>query len=667
MSVPSRNLPSSLVQEGLRHQKANRPEAAAGCYEEALTLQPKNFDALHFLGVVRFRTGDFASGIALIERALSLHPNHPSAWNNLGNALRGAGRLADAVAAYRRAVALVRPPRSLFLQNLGSAQLEMGEWAEAAGNLRCAVAITPADPITWCWLGHLERALHNPQGALDAYRRAIELEPSLAEAHRGMGCALRDCEQPIEAQAAYARVLELIPQHLLARVFHTDIALCIAAWDEWSEHVARIVSVSPVAAEMVEPMVLLFLSDDPLVLRSYAEASAALAQSAAPQPAATRRPGASRKERVRIAYLSRDIREHPVARLIAGVIEQHDRSRFEVTVYALGSDNPAPARRRILDATEHFVTLELPGNRELAERIAADEQDILIDLMGHTAWNRARVLAAHPAPVQATWLGYPGTLGGTLVDYLITDSFTSPPGCEPHYAEQLVRLPETFLPADTSQVLNSPLPRSAYGLSEDAVVLCSFNQTRKLNPDLFEIWMDVLRAVPDAVLWLPDAHPLATTNLRREAVERGVAGERLVFAGRAAAPGDYLARYRVADLALDTFPYNSHSTAADALWAGCPIVTLAGRSFPSRVCGSLLRAAGVAEVVTESADQYRDLAIALARDGVGRQAIRRRLAAARESSVLFDTARYTRSLERAYLAMHERAMQELPPTHLWIE
>lgn len=667
MSASSPSPAYPLVQEGLRHQRAERPADAASCYERALELDPKNFDALQFLGVVRFRNGDCASGIALIERALTLHPNHPSALNNLGNALRAAGRLGEALAAYRRAVALARPPSALYLRNLGSAQLEQGEWAEAAGNLRCAAAMAPGDPIAWCWLGHLSRAVDDPQGALDAYGKALALDPRLPEAHRGMACVFRDSDRPAEARAAYGRALELAPQHLLARLLHTDTSLCIAAWDAWSDGVAQIASASPVAASLIEPMAVDFLTDDPTVLRNYAEAGAAFAQSGAPSLAETRPRRAGAGSRVRIGYLSGDIREHPVARLLAGVIERHDRMNFEVTVYALGKDNPAAARRRIMGAAEHFVALEFPRHQELAERIASDEQDILIDLMGHTARNRTQVLAAHPAPVQATWLGYPGTLGGTLVDYLITDPFTSPPGCEPHYAEHLVRLPESFLPGDSSQIPNAALPRSAHGLSDDATVLCSFNQTRKINPPLFDTWMEVLRAVPSAVLWLTDEHPLATANLRQEALARGVAGDRIVFSARAPSAGDYLARYQVADLALDTFPYNSHSTAADALWAGCPIATLAGRSFPSRVCGSLLRAAGMAELVTESAEQYRDLIISLARDGARRAAIRERLAAARDSSPLFDTERFTRTLERAYLLMHERATQGLAATHLWIE
>lgn len=666
MSRPASSVAPSLVQEGLRHQRAERTAEAASCYERALELDPENFDALQFLGVARFRGGDPQAGIALLERALALHPNHASALNNLGNALRAAGRMAEAVAAHRRAVALLRPPRALFLRNLGSAQLEMGEWAEAAGNLRCAAALNPADPIAWCWMGHLERALENPDAALAAFGRAITLKPDLVEAHRGMGCTHRWWGRPLEARAAYDRVLELAPQHVLVRLLHTDVSMSVGEWSGLRERIAELEGLVPGARDWVEPLAITFLSDDPAVLRVYADAAADLAQSAAPatQPLPTSK--RAHGGRLRIAYLSSDICDKPVARLIAGMFEQHDRSRFEVTVYALGPDDPAPARRRIADSAEHFVPLEFPSDPELAERIGRDEQDILIDLMGHTALHRTRVLAARPAPVQASWLGYPGTLGGKLVDYLISDGFTSPEGSEPHYSEQLVRLPHSFLPGDPAQSINAPLDRAAYGLSEGAIVLCSLNQTRKLNPGLFDTWMAILREIPEALLWLTDEHPLAVSNLRKEAAERGVDGERLIFAPRAPSGADYLARYRVADLALDTFPYNSHSTAADALWAGCPLVTLSGRSFASRVCGSILRTAGLPELVTSSWDGYRALVVGLARDPGARAAIRSRLAAARGSSPLFDTEAFTRSLERAYLAMHERARQGLPPNHLWI-
>jgi protein O-GlcNAc transferase len=661
-STPAR----SLVQEGLRHQRAERAAEAASCYERALALDPRNFDALQFLGVVRFRDGDPDAGITLLQQALALHPNHSSALNNLGNALRAAGRMSEALAAYRRAVALVRPPKARFLLNLGSAQLDMGQWTEAAGNLRCAAALEPGDAVAWCWVGHLERALENPEAALEAFGRAIALEPDLVEAHRGIGCIHRWGGRPIEARAAYEKVLQLAPQHPLVRLMHADVSLSVCEWSGLSARFAELSTVTPQASHILEPLSLMFMTDDPLALRAYAEAGATRAESAAPAVAKSRSPQASGGPRVRLGYLSGDIHDHPVARLLAGVLDRHDRTRFEVTVYALGRHAPSAARRRVAESAEHFVPLEFPTDQELAERIVGDEQAILVDLMGHTALNRNRVLAARPAAVQASWLGYPGTLGGTLVDYLITDGFTTPEGTEEYYSEQLVRLPHSLLPGDASQVANAPLPRAACGLSESAVVLCSFTQNRKLNPRLFDVWMAVMREVPEALLWLTEEHPLAVTNLRKEAAQRGVEGHRLVFAPRAPSAADYLARYRVADLALDTFPYNSHSTAADVLWAGCPLVTMSGRSFASRVCGSVLRTAGLPELVTGNPDEYRDLVIRLARDRAARESLRSRLETTRPSSPLFDVEVFTRSLERAYLAMHERALQALPPTHLWI-
>jgi predicted O-linked N-acetylglucosamine transferase (SPINDLY family) len=263
--------------------------------------------------------------------------------------------------------------------------------------------------------------------------------------------------------------------------------------------------------------------------------------------------------------LSADIRNHAVAHLVEGVIAEHDRSRFEVRVYALGPSDDSPVRGRIAAASEHFDVIETSGDAALAVKIADDEIDILVDLMGHTKGHRARVLASHPARVQATWLGYPATLGGALVDYLITDAFTSPAGTESAYAERLVRLPQCFLPGGLERPLSEPRPRAHYGLPDEATVLCSFNQTRKLSPTQFDLWTEVLRELPEAVLWLAEAEPEAVANLRMAAESRGVSARRLVFAPRLPSAADHMARYLVADIALDTFPYGSHSTAVARL------------------------------------------------------------------------------------------------------
>jgi len=419
---------------------------------------------------------------------------------------------------------------------------------------------------------------------------------------------------------------------------------------------------------MLEPMKPMLFTDDALALRRYAEAAAAfyagLSTGSAAAPAY--RAQSAPRARLRVGYLSTDLREHPVGRLLAGVVECHDKDAFDVRLFALGPPDDSVVRRRLAAVVEPSAVVA-PSDEALIEQLRAAQLDILVDLMGYTLGGRPRVLHARVARVQATWLGYPGTLGGSLADYLIADAFAVPAGAEHAYSERLVRLPECLLPGDRSRPLEEPAPRAAYGLPEQAVVLCAFNQTRKLNPRVFRLWMEVLREVPDAVLWLSEERAEASANLRAAACAHGVAPERLVFAPRMPSLAAHLARLRCADLALDTFPYGAHSAAIDALWTGCPLIAWVGCSLPARVSGSILRAAGLAELAAPSAEEYRALILALARDAPRRTQLRERLAASRAQCALFDAARFTRALERAYHTMAERWQLGLAPDHLWID
>jgi predicted O-linked N-acetylglucosamine transferase (SPINDLY family) len=317
-------------------------------------------------------------------------------------------------------------------------------------------------------------------------------------------------------------------------------------------------------------------------------------------------------------------------------------------------------------AAGELVPVGSLSDHDLTRYLREQKLDVVVDLMGYTDLHRARVLAARVAPVQVSWLGYPGTLGGSLTDYLVADEYTVPRGLEQHYSERLVRLPGCLLPGDHSRVIGAPLSRSDYGLRADSVVLCSFNQTRKMNPLVFDVWMSALREVPGTVLWLSEERAEATGNLRQAAQRRNIDPERLVFAARVPALADHLARYQVADLALDTFPYGSHSTALDALWAGCPLIAWAGRGFASRVSGSVLQAAGAPELIANSADEYLRLIVSLARESERRTSIRARLIGNRHRCALFDAQRFTRSLEKAYAEMVHRSALGLTPEPLWI-
>lgn len=655
----------AFVDQGLRCQQYGYVADAADAYCRALELDPKWFDALQLLGVLRFRSGELEAGIELMQRALMHEPNHAPTLNNLGNALRAAGRWHEAIAAYRRAMAN-SSPHPMILRNLGSALLETGQYDEAGQLLGFARSLNDGDAELHCWIGHLGRAFDRPEDAVSAYRRAVALDPSLTQAYRGLGSALRDVGKDDEALEAFGMALKLDPALLAARVFRANLALSQGMWQDWDTDRQLLTAAVPTKTSAVDPFTVFYLTDSRAVLRRYADAfgEQSMAQASQVRPPARHR--ADNPGRIRVAYVSGDIRDHPVAHLTAGIFARHDRTRFDVRVYALGDDEAAPLRNKIAAGCERFVPLNLVGDAELAARLHADENDIVIDLMGYTQRGRPRALATRPAPVLVNWLGYPGTVGSSFIDYLLADEFSIPPGAESDYSEKIVRLPDTFQPNDCDRPINESPARSAYGLSEASVVLCSFNHPQKINPPLFDVWMDILRTLPDAVLWLSVRAGPARDNLRREAAARGVDPARLIFAERVPENADHLARYRMADLALDTFPYGSHTTASDALWAGCPLVALIGESLASRVSGSVVRAAGFPELVTDSFESYRDLILTLAGDRDRRHALRARLAASRLTCPLFDTARFVSALETAYVLMHERSRAGLPPTHLWV-
>jgi len=361
------------------------------------------------------------------------------------------------------------------------------------------------------------------------------------------------------------------------------------------------------------------------------------------------RPGDS-AQRIRIGYLSSDFQEHPAAYLVTELLELHDRAQFEVYAYSYGPRDDGAMRQRIIHAVDHFIDIAWEPDDLAVERIRSDGIDILVDLKGYTVGDRLGIMARRPSPVQVTWLGYPGTTGTPFIDYLIADPYIIQPGEEPTCSEQVLRLPQCYQPIDRKRSVAEPLARSAYGLPESGLVFCCFNQTFKITPDVFAAWMRILHAVPDSVLWLVDDNRWSTSNLRAAAVAAGIAPERLVFASRLPL-AQHLARYKVADLALDTFPYTSHTTASDALWCGCPLVALRGDTFAARVSGSILTAALLPALIAQSLPDYEAKVLKLSTHREVLQGIKRRNEAARDTAPLFDTPAFTRHLEALYVQM----------------
>ena len=380
--------------------------------------------------------------------------------------------------------------------------------------------------------------------------------------------------------------------------------------------------------------------------------------------AAVVRPPRPESARLRIAYLSADLRDHAVGQLVAGVIESHDRTRFETFAFSTSADDGSPLRQRIARSFEHFIDAAAWSNEAIAARMAQLHIDIAIDLTVHSTGGRTGALAYRPAPLQISFLGYPGTSGTDCIDYLVADRHVVPESERDSYSEQIIYLPDTYLPSDGVPVSGQAASREQAGLPERGVVFCCFNAHHKISPPLFDAWARLLAQVPDSVLWLRSPSPSARGHLGARLAAHGVDATRLLYAARTATRAEHYARFALADLFLDTYPYNAHTTASEALGVGVPVVTLRGRTFASRVATSLLEACGLGELSTESLAQYERVALELARNPATLAALKGRLRQVRGSAPLFDTRRFSRHLEAAYLEAWRRHCECEPPAVL---
>jgi predicted O-linked N-acetylglucosamine transferase (SPINDLY family) len=536
---------------------------------------------------------------------------------NLGATLGNLGDPVAAEASYRRAIAIA--------PGFTHPRLNLGLILERDGRVDEAIA-------EWRWIDQ-----HGPR---DDANRAV-----VVSALNNLGRVLEVRRQFEDATDCLARSLALAPEQ--PDVLHHWVFLR-AKQCRWPVY-------EPVPGVSREAMVratsalaMLALQDDPA--EQLAAARRYVDKKLAKGLPALAPPGGYGHAKIRIGYLSSDFCLHPVSLLMAQLFELHDRERFEVHGYCWSPEDGSPLRARVKAAMDHFVRIDGMSDAQAAQRIRADEIDILVDLQGQTAGARADILGHRPAPIQITYLGLPATTGFPEVDYVIADEFLIPPEEARHYSEKPLYMPQVYQVSDRTRVVGPAPARAACGLPEQGVVFCSFNNSFKYTPEVFAVWMRLLERVPDSVLWLLGDNPWAEQNLRGHAAAAGIAPERLVFAGRVS-PEDYLARFQVADLFLDTYPFNAGTTANDCLWAGCPLVTLTGRSFASRMAGALLTAADLPELITHTLADYEEAAVALAGDPARRARLRAHLAEVRETGRLFDTPRFARDLEDRLAAL----------------
>jgi protein O-GlcNAc transferase len=636
-----------------------RLEEALASYDRAIALKPDYVDAFYNRGNVLKDLGRLDDVVASYDKAIALKPDYVEAFNNRGSALKELERHDEALASYDRAVAL-RPNYAEAVYNRANLLTELKRYEEAVASCERAIALKPDLAEAFNNRGNALKELSRFDEALASYDRAIALKPDYAEAYNNRGFALREMKRLEEARASFAKALEVRPDLDYVRGIHFHAKMHLCDWSNFAEDCAALDAAVARGAAAALPFQLLATplgSERQLqcaatyVSDKYSASRIALWQG--------ERYG---HPRIRVAYLSADLRDHPVGHLIAGLFERHDKTRFETTAISFKSDGDHGFRERLCTSLDRFVDAERISDSDVARLLRELEIDIAVDLNGFTEGLRPHVFALRPAPIQVNYLGYAGTLGQSYWDYILADRFVIPEQSAVHYAEQVVYLPDTFMVTDGGRKMPDRTPsRAEAGLPENGVVFCCFNNSFKITPHLFDIWMRLLREVQNSLLWLSATNPTAASNLKREAQARGVPADRLIFAPRVASIQDHLARLRLADLFLDTLYYNAHATAVDALWAGVPVLTCAGETFASRVAGSLLRAVGLPELITWSLDDYEALALRLVREPARLAAIRGKLAANRETYPLFDTGRFVRHIEAAYATMWERYQRGEPP------
>jgi predicted O-linked N-acetylglucosamine transferase (SPINDLY family) len=631
--------------------RLKQPEKALGSFDKALALAPDLAQALNNRGNALLDLKRPEEALASFDKALATRPDYAEALTNRGIALGKLMRPEEALASYDRALA-IKPHLAQALNNRSNVLLVLKRPVDALASLDKALNMNPADAEALYNRGLVFLDLSQPAEALASLDRALALKPEHADALCCRGDALVDLGRAEQALASFEKALAIAPDNAAAVGGVLLAALRACRWTRVREILASQGSQtggqSPIAA--LGPFFTLACCDDPSVQLDCARQSVQSSKlTAAPRWTAPPRSGG----KLRIAYISADFRNHAIATLFSELFRLHDRTRFDVIGISTGTDDRSNERSRIAKAFDRFLDVRYKCDQDAAEILRELEVDIAIDLTGHTRDTRLGILASRPAPIQVSYLGYPGTTGADFIDYVIADPIVLPFDQQPYYTERIVHLPDTYQVNDCKRAIPSSAPtREACGLPEDAFVFCCFNNNYKITQEIFEVWMRLLAANPGSVLWLYRSNEDVERNLREVLRRGGVDSARLLFAE----PLPYrahLARHLQADLFLDTLPYNAHTTASDALWAGLPVVTCMGRTFAARVAASLLHAAGLPELVTHSLADYEALAMRLASDRALLEQYRQRLQANRRTCALFDTARFARNIELAYIQMWE--------------
>ena len=649
---------------GVTLQELGQLDTAVKSYEQALKIKPDYANACNNLGVTLQELGQLDAAVKFYEQALAIKPDFADACNNLGITLKKLGQLDAAIKSYEQALA-IKPDYANAHNNLGNALRDLSRLDAAIKCYEKAVALKPDYAEAFNNLGNTLRDLGRLDAAVKCYEKAVALKPDYAVAYHNLGNVLLGHKREDEALASYERAIVLNPNldFILGDLLCTKMSLCL--WDDLAKRLDELTNKINNGEKVINPFHMLALIDDPEVQRKVA---AIYANEKYPQShVLSKIERYPKHKKIRIGYLSGDFHNHATMHLMAELFECHNKKKFELIAFSFGPDIQDQWRERVFLCFDQFVDVRLKSDREISLLARKMEIDIAIDLKGYTRNCRPNIFAEGCAPIQVSYLGYPGTMSANYIDYLIADHMLIPEDKQLHYSEKIVYMPNSYqVNVSKRSVSETSLLRHELGLPNTGFVFCCFNNNYKITPSTFTGWMRILAAVDDGVLWLFENNKDTAKNLKKEAMKFGINEDRVVFATHMSVE-EHLNRIKQADLFIDTLPYNAHTTTSDALRMGLPVLTCMGNSFASRVAASLLNAINLPELITTTQEEYESLAIELATNPEKLKIIKDKLVNNLPTAPLYDTPLFTRHLESAYLTMYDRYQQGLDPDHIYVE
>ena len=663
-SLINQNLASKLQQAIYLH-KTGKLELAKLIYEDILSTNHKHFDALQLLGTIAAQKKDWEKSVKLFTQALTIDNTIPAVYNNLGVAYKELKLFDDALQNYNFAISLKSTYSEAFY-NRGLVLHELKRLVESLESYEIAISLKPNYAEAYSNSGNVYKELKQFTKALNNYGHALSINPNYVEAHLNCGIIFQELLRFDEALKSYEKVTGLDPNFPFIKGDIIHCKMRMNKWDSFFEDLESINSDVINNKFSATPFGYQGICISPMLL---GKAASLFSLSKYPPKInqSNKVTKVSNQKKIRIGYLCGEFRHQATSILMVNLWEMHNEDKFELIGLDNGWDDGSPIRRRIEKAFDKFINISSMSDSAVVELIKHEAIDILINLNCFFGLSRNTVFSYKPAPIQVNYLGFPGTLGVTYMDYIIADKYVIPEYSREFYSEKVVYLPNCYQVNDRNRKIAAKVfTREELGLPNDAFVFCCFNNNYKITPPIFDTWVRILKSVEGSVLWLLEDNPYSLVNLRKEAQSRGLEPSRLVFAKRMEL-SEHLARHRAADLFLDTLPYNAHTTASDSLWAGVPVLTCMGESFASRVATSLLNAIELPELITTSQEQYETKAIELATNSEKLKAIKQKLERNKLNTALFDTQKFTNHIESAYEQMYQRFHAALAPDHIYIE